>query len=113
MNWRTFLCRLTLGTLAAPLAVVAQQTAKIPRIGILRPGSPPDRTSARRASTRPLIWAAGMFFWSYWMGSWLLTWPFWLNEFEVSANTSRKPGSAEAPHGEQAFRPGALSVSDR
>jgi hypothetical protein len=49
---------------------------------------------------------------SYWMGSWLLTWPFWLNEFEVSANTSRKAGSAEAPHGEQAFRAGALSVGD-
>ena len=49
---------------------------------------------------------------SYWMGNWLLTWPFWLNEFEVSANTSGKTGSAETPPGEQAFRPGALSVSD-
>jgi len=26
---------------------------------------------------------------SYWMGYWWLTWPFWLNEFEVSANASR------------------------
>ena len=42
MNRRTFLCGLTLATVSAPLAAGAQQTAKIPRIGILRPGSPPD-----------------------------------------------------------------------
>jgi putative tryptophan/tyrosine transport system substrate-binding protein len=42
MTRRTFLCGLTLGTVSAPLAAGAQQTAKIPRIGILRPGSPPD-----------------------------------------------------------------------
>ena len=41
MDRRTFL-GVTLGTLAAPLAAGAQQAGKIPRIGILRPGSPPD-----------------------------------------------------------------------
>jgi putative tryptophan/tyrosine transport system substrate-binding protein len=35
MNRRTFLCGLTLGTLAAPLAVEAQQSAKGHRIGLL------------------------------------------------------------------------------
>ena len=35
MNRRTFLCWLTLGTLAAPLAVEAQQSAKGYRIGLL------------------------------------------------------------------------------
>src|SRR5438093_3585178 len=33
---------LTLGRLAAPLVAEAQQAGKIPRIGILRSGSPPD-----------------------------------------------------------------------
>jgi len=42
MNRRCFLCGLTLGTLSAPFAVEAQLSAKIPRIGILRAGSPPD-----------------------------------------------------------------------
>jgi hypothetical protein len=32
----------TLSLLAAPLAAEAQPAGKIPRIGILRPGSPPD-----------------------------------------------------------------------
>ena len=41
MDRRTFL-GVTLGTLAAPLAAGAQQAGRIPRIGILRPGSPPD-----------------------------------------------------------------------
>jgi putative ABC transport system substrate-binding protein len=35
MNRRTFLCGLTLGALAAPLAAEAQQAAKVARIGIL------------------------------------------------------------------------------
>ena len=35
MTRRTFLCGLTLGTLSAPLAVEAQQTGKVPRIGFL------------------------------------------------------------------------------
>jgi putative tryptophan/tyrosine transport system substrate-binding protein len=39
MNRRTFLCGLTLGTLAAPLAAEAQQAAKVYRIGYLSPGS--------------------------------------------------------------------------
>jgi ABC-type uncharacterized transport system substrate-binding protein len=39
MTRRTFLCGLTLGTLAAPLAAEAQQAAKVYRIGYLSPGS--------------------------------------------------------------------------
>jgi putative ABC transport system substrate-binding protein len=35
MNRRTFVCGLTLGTWAAPLAAGAQQAAKVPRIGFL------------------------------------------------------------------------------
>ena len=37
---RTFLCGLTLATLAVPLAAAAQPPAKIPRIGYLGPVSP-------------------------------------------------------------------------
>ena len=33
---------LALGLLWAPLAAHAQQPGKLPRIGLLRPGSPPD-----------------------------------------------------------------------
>ena len=40
MNRRTFLCGLTLGTLALPFAAVAQQAGKVPRIGFLFYGSP-------------------------------------------------------------------------
>ena len=40
MNRRTFLCGLTLGTLALPLAAEAQQAGKVPRIGFLFFGSP-------------------------------------------------------------------------
>ena len=40
MDRRTFLCGLTLGTLAVPLAAEAQQTAKVPRIGYHGSGSP-------------------------------------------------------------------------
>src|SRR5947209_4316916 len=39
MNRRTFLCGLTLGTLAAPLAAGAQQAGKVYRIGFLGPSS--------------------------------------------------------------------------
>ena len=39
MNRRTFLCGLTLGTLAAPLALEAQQPGKIFRIGFLDPST--------------------------------------------------------------------------
>jgi putative ABC transport system substrate-binding protein len=35
INRRTFLCGLTLGTLAAPLAAGAQQSGRVLRIGIL------------------------------------------------------------------------------
>ena len=41
MERRTWLVG-SLGLLAAPLAVGAQPAGKTPRIGILRPGSPPD-----------------------------------------------------------------------
>jgi putative ABC transport system substrate-binding protein len=40
MNRRTFLCGLTLGTLALPLTAEAQQAGKVPRIGFLFFGSP-------------------------------------------------------------------------
>jgi putative ABC transport system substrate-binding protein len=40
MNRRTFLCGLTLGTLALPFAAEAQQAGKVPRIGFLYYGSP-------------------------------------------------------------------------
>jgi putative ABC transport system substrate-binding protein len=40
MNRRTFLCGLTVGTFALPLAAAAQQAGKVPRIGFLFYGSP-------------------------------------------------------------------------
>ena len=40
MNRRTFLCGLTLGTLALPFAAEAQQAGKVPRIGFLFYSSP-------------------------------------------------------------------------
>src|SRR2546425_12986548 len=40
MNRRTFLCRLTLGTLFAPLVVEAQQSGKVNRVGVLTGASP-------------------------------------------------------------------------
>ncbi len=45
MNRRTFLCGLTLGTLAAPPAGEAQQPAKTFRIAVLLPGRPADTAS--------------------------------------------------------------------
>jgi len=42
MNRRTFLCGLTLGALAAPLAAKAQQAGKVYRIGFFRSGHPPE-----------------------------------------------------------------------
>ncbi len=39
---RLFFVALTLALLAAPLAAEAQQPGKVPRIGVIRPGSPPD-----------------------------------------------------------------------
>src|SRR5262245_46785575 len=41
MNRRAFVCGLTLGTLATPLAGEGQQVGKVPRIGVLRVGTPP------------------------------------------------------------------------
>jgi putative tryptophan/tyrosine transport system substrate-binding protein len=42
MNRRTFLCGLTLGTLTTPFVGEAQQTRKIPRVGVLAGQSPND-----------------------------------------------------------------------
>ena len=51
---------LTLDLLAAPLAAEAQQPAKIPRIGILRSGSPPDPfVEAFRQGLRELGYVEG------------------------------------------------------
>jgi putative ABC transport system substrate-binding protein len=64
VNRRTFLCGLTLVTLAAPLAARAQQAAKIPRVGVLRPGSPPPADFVRQSEAferglRELGWTPG------------------------------------------------------
>ena len=61
MNRRTFLCGLTLGTLALPLAAEAQQTGKVPRIGFLFFGSPgPSReVDAFRQGLRGLGYTEG------------------------------------------------------
>ena len=48
MDRRTLLCGLTVGMLAAPLAVEAQQAGKLYRIGLLG-GSPPNSPGGRRA----------------------------------------------------------------
>ncbi len=45
MDRRTFLCGLTLGPFAAPLAAQAQQVGKVARIGVLGDTSPPVETS--------------------------------------------------------------------
>jgi len=51
---------LALGVLAAPLAIEGQQAAKVPRIGILRSGSPPDPfVEALRQGLRELGYAEG------------------------------------------------------
>jgi putative ABC transport system substrate-binding protein len=51
---------LTLGLLAAPLAADGQRAGKIPRIGVLRPGSPPDPlVEAFRQGLRELGYAEG------------------------------------------------------
>jgi putative ABC transport system substrate-binding protein len=61
MNRRTFLCGLTLGTLALPLAAEAQQAGKVPRIGFLFFGSPgPSRElDAFRQGLRELGYTEG------------------------------------------------------
>ena len=60
MDRRRFLLTSLAGVLAAPLAAEAQQAAKIPRVGILRPGSPPDPyVDAFRQGLRDLGWVEG------------------------------------------------------
>jgi putative ABC transport system substrate-binding protein len=61
MNRRTFLCQLTLGTLAMPLAVVAQQAGKVYRIGFLwdTPAVWPHALEAFRQGLRDLGWVEG------------------------------------------------------
>jgi putative ABC transport system substrate-binding protein len=59
MDRRTFLCGLTLGPLAAPLAAEAQPAGKIPRIGFLSLSSPEavaPRIEAFRQGLRQLGW---------------------------------------------------------
>jgi putative ABC transport system substrate-binding protein len=51
MKRRTFLCGLTLGTLAAPLAAKAQ-TGKVPRIGVIVPNEPESPTEPNIAAFR-------------------------------------------------------------
>jgi putative tryptophan/tyrosine transport system substrate-binding protein len=62
MNRRTFLCGLTLGTLAAPLAVGAQQAGKVYRIGYLSAGATsanPHNLEAFRQGLHALGWNEG------------------------------------------------------
>ena len=58
---------LALGLLWAPLAAHAQQPGKLPRIGLLRPGSPPDPyVDAFRQGLRALGYVAppGLLTWT-------------------------------------------------
>ncbi|PYM93255.1 MAG: hypothetical protein DME04_11920 [Candidatus Rokuibacteriota bacterium] len=48
MILRSLTLALLLGLVAAPLAVEAQQTAKVPRVGYLNPGSASDPLTQRR-----------------------------------------------------------------
>jgi hypothetical protein len=48
INRRTFLCGLTFGALAAPVAVEAQQTGKVARVGYINPGDASDPVRLRR-----------------------------------------------------------------
>jgi len=58
MNRRAFLCGLTLGTVAAPLAAEAQQAGKTARVGNLTVGPQPSPGEiARRSATSPLLTA--------------------------------------------------------
>ena len=60
MNRRAFLCGLTLRTLAAPLAVGAQQTGKVWRIGYLgNTSGPTETTEAFREGLRELGYIEG------------------------------------------------------
>jgi putative ABC transport system substrate-binding protein len=61
MNRRTFLCGLTLGTLALPLAAEAQQAGKVYRVGFLwdNPAVFPDAIEAFRQGLRDLGYVEG------------------------------------------------------
>ncbi len=59
MNRRTFLCGLTLWTLAAPLAGEAQQPGKMWRVGYLSPTSAGPATEAFREGMRTLGYVEG------------------------------------------------------
>jgi putative ABC transport system substrate-binding protein len=57
---RAFLVTLSGGLLAAPLAAGAQDAGKVPRIGLIRPGSPPDPyVEAFRQGLRELAYVEG------------------------------------------------------
>ena len=60
MDRRTFLGSLAGGLLAVPLAVEAQQVGRVPRIGVLAPGSPPlEQFEALREGLRDLGYTEG------------------------------------------------------
>jgi putative ABC transport system substrate-binding protein len=60
MDRRTFLGSLAGGLLAVPLAVEAQQVGRVPRIGVLAPGSPPlEQFEALREGLRDLGYIEG------------------------------------------------------
>ena len=60
INRRTFLCGLTLGTLAAPLATEAQSPGRIPRVGILNSDTMQDaRVGEFRDGLRKLGYVEG------------------------------------------------------
>ncbi|MBI2197235.1 MAG: hypothetical protein HYU42_01340 [Candidatus Rokubacteria bacterium] len=61
MHRRTFLCGLTLGTLALPLAAGAQQAGKVSRVGFLweSPAVFPDAIEAFRQGLRDLGYVEG------------------------------------------------------
>jgi putative tryptophan/tyrosine transport system substrate-binding protein len=63
MNIATLLITLVLTMLAAPLAAPAQPAAKIPRVGVLRPGNPPPGDVGQREAfeggLRDLGWTPG------------------------------------------------------
>jgi putative ABC transport system substrate-binding protein len=59
MDRRTFLGALATGLLAAPLAAEAQQTGKVPRIGVLVPVEPESQTEPNMAAFRQGLHALG------------------------------------------------------
>src|SRR5260370_16142398 len=60
MDRRTFLGSLAGGRLAVPVAVEAQQVGRVPRIGVLAPGSPPlEQFESLREGLRDLGYTEG------------------------------------------------------